>query len=212
MIELKQWIWMTSLVAALASTSAYSQQHREAGDVYFGGALGYYATPQAEDELQRSLDTAAGLGTVRASVDDGAIGWSVYGGFAISDGLVLEAGYLGSADSDVSLQLEGQTVEGDWTTSAFYAAVVGYFPMPRGAAAYPFLKLGVALWDADATLNIAGHTVSDDWDGTDPLFGVGFDIPGFEALSFRGEYLLLWIDENDGGNQHRFQAGVSFTF
>lgn len=211
-MELKQWGWTIGLVAALASTSAYSQQHREAGDVYFGGALGYYVMPEAEDELQQSLDTAIGLGTTRATIDDGAIGWSVYGGFAVSDGLALEAGYLGSADQDIDIQLQGETVETDRSTSAFYAAVVAHFPMPYGAAAYPFVRAGIARWDTDTSLSVAGRTITRDDDGTDPLFGVGVDIPGFNALSFRGEYLFLSIDDDGGGHQHRFQAGVSFTF
>ena len=211
-MELKQWGWTIGLVAALASTSAYSQQHREAGDVYFGGALGYYVTPEAEDELQQSLDTTIGLGTARATIDDGAIGWSVYGGFAVSDALALEAGYLGSADQDIDIQILGETVGADWSISAFYAAVVAHFPMPSGAAVYPFVRAGIARWDGDASLSVAGRTITLDDDGTDPLFGVGVDIPGFGAFSFRGEYLLLVIDDDDGGYQHRFQAGVSFTF
>ena len=216
MMKLKQLTWMTGLVAALASTSAYSQQYRESGDVYFGGGLGYYTATEAEDELQQDLDTVFGSGTVQTDVDDGALGWSVYGGFAVSDGVALEAGYLGSTDLDVDLRWQGGTARANWSTSAFYAAVVAHIPMRHGAAAHPFLKAGIARWDADVrvSLDIDGdpETISADDDGTDPLLGVGVDIPGFGALSFRGEYLLLWIDDVDGGLQHRFQAGVNYRF
>ena len=48
-MALKQLAWLTGLCAALVATSAYSQ-HREAGDVYIGGAIGYNIAPDAEDE------------------------------------------------------------------------------------------------------------------------------------------------------------------
>ena len=212
-MALKHWAWLTGLCVALAAPLAYSQ-HREAGDVYLGLALGYHMAPEAEGELQRGLDSAYGTGVISASVDDGVVGWGVYGGFAVADGLVLEVGYLGNTDMEITGRraFDGATEKGDISTSAFYAAVVGYFPMPHGSAVYPFIKVGMARWDAEASAEVAGITVSVDDDGSDALFGVGVDVPGFESVSFRGEYMLLWIDDDDGGYHHRFQAGVNFTF
>lgn len=203
--------WMTGLVAVLVATSAYSQ-HRESGDVYMGAALGYHVESEAEEaesRLQSRFESA--------SIDDGAIGWSVYGGFAVADGLALELGYLGNIDMEIAVRAtaDAATVKADWSTSAFYAAVVGHFPMPRGSAAYPFLKAGIARWDTDASLKVGGQSVSvADDSGTHPLFGVGVDVLGFRNLAVRGEYMLLWLDVGDGegGHHHRFQAGVNFTF
>ena len=207
-----RWAWMTGLIAALVATPAYSQ-HRESGDVYLGAAVGYHMAPDAEDQARRTVRGTPGLENAQVSIDDEVIGWGVYGGFAVTDGLALEAGWLGNADMETTTLWSGVDTRVDISSSAFYAAVVASFPMPQGSAVYPFVKAGMARWDAEATVNVGDDTVvSLDGDGTDPLFGVGVDVPGFGNLSFRGEYLILWIDDDDGGYQHRFQAGVNFTF
>ena len=138
-----RWAWMAGLVASLVAPSAYSQ-HREAGDVYWGATLGYHLAPDMEGELQRVLDAEYGAGDVSVSVDDGVVGWGVYGGFAVADGLALEAGYLGNTDMEITLWREAgrATAEVDLSSSAFYAAVVANFPMPRGSTMYPFVKAG----------------------------------------------------------------------
>ena len=97
-----RWAWWSGLVAALVVTPAYSQ-HRESGDVYMGAALGYHLVPDSEDELQGDLNADPETRGVLASIDDGVIGWGVYGGFAVTDELALEAGYLGNADMGITL-------------------------------------------------------------------------------------------------------------
>ena len=208
-----RWAWMAGLVASLVAPSAYSQ-HREAGDVYWGATLGYHLAPDMEGERQRVLDAEYGAGDISVSVDDGVVGWGVYGGFAVADGLALEAGYLGNTDMEITLRREADraTAEVDLSSSAFYAAVVANFPMPRGSTMYPFVKAGMARWETETPFELGAITVSEDDDGTDPLFGVGVDVPGFGTGTFRGEYMVFLIDDDEGGHHHRFQAGINFTF
>ena len=217
--------WLTGLVAVLVATSAHSQ-HRESGDVYLGATLGYHKMPDAEEDLQRELDANRGFLNPSVSVDDGVVGWGLYGGYAVTDGLALEVGYFGNQDMEMSLrgELQGTTVlpivaDADISSSAFHASVVAGIPMPSGSAVYPFVRAGVIRWETKASLRIEGlpFPVEDDGlvqeeDGTDPLFGVGFDVPGFGTGTFRCEYVLFWIGDDDGGRHHRFQAGVNFTF
>lgn len=201
--------WMTGLAAVLVAASAYSQ-HRQSGDVYMGAALGYHVESEPESRLWSRFASA--------SIDDGAVGWSVYGGFAVADELALELGYLANTGMEVEVETaDAATARTDWSTSAFYAAVVGHLPMPPGSAAYPFLKVGIARWDTEASLELEDggppDVVADD-SGTHPIVGVGVDVLGFRNLAFRGEYMLLWLDVGDGGGgyHHRFQAGVNFAF
>ena len=209
-MTLKHWAWLTGLCAALAATSAWSQ-HREAGDVYLGAALGYNMAPDAEDEAQKTVNSVAeerGLGSISVSIDDGVFGWGGYGGYFVTDSLAMEVGYLGNADMDVELG----GLNGDWSTSAFYAAAVAYIPMSDGSAAFPFVKAGFARWDSEISINLGSNIViSEDDDGTDLLVGAGLDVPVNEAVSIRGEYMLLLLDDDDGGSQHRFQVGVNFA-
>ncbi len=207
-----RWAWLSGLVAALVVTPAYSQ-HRESGDVYMGAALGYHLVPDAEDELQGHLNADPETRGVLASVDDGAIGWGVYGGFAVTDELALEAGYLGNADMGITLRGRGASADVDLSLSGFYAAVVAGFPMPQTSRVYPFVKVGIVRWETETTFNLGPVTFSDEDSETDPLFGAGIDVPGVGTGTFRGEYIFFLDTDDDGGvNHHRFQAGINFTF
>ena len=212
-MALKHWAWLTGLCVALAAPSAYSQ-HREAGDVYLGAALGYNIAPDAEDEAQAAADEGVGAGLVSVSVDDGVLGWSAYGGYFIADALAVEVGYLGNADMDIDLvqRFDGVGLKGDWSTSAFYGAVVAHLPMSDGAALSPFVKAGLARWEAEIALDVQGVNFSVDDDGTDLLFGGGVDVPMNETASIRGEWMMLLLEDDDGGTQHRFQVGLNIAF
>ena len=210
-MTLKHWAWMTGLVAALAATSGHAQQ-RGAGDVYLGAALGYNMAPDAEEEAQRETDLAVGAGSVDVSIEDAVFGWGAYAGYFVADILALEAGYLGNADMEVEVEALGERLTGDWSTSALYAAAAAYIPVPEDSAAFPFVKAGFARWDAEISFDLGeGVSISDDEDGTDLLLGGGIDVPLNESVSIRGEYMLLLLDDEDGGSHHRFQVGVNFA-
>lgn len=211
-MALKQLAWLTGLCAALVATSAYSQ-HREAGDVYIGGAIGYNIAPDAEDEAQAAADEVIGAGQATVSVDDGVFGWSAYGGIFVADALAVEAGYLGNADMDLDIRFAGVEVRGDWSMSAFYGALVAHVPMSDGASVSPFFKAGLARWDMEYSAEVApGFGISVDDDGTDLLFGAGVDVPISEDASIRGEWMMLLLEDDDGGSQHRFQVGLNIAF
>lgn len=207
-----RWAWMSGLVAALVAASVHAQ-HRDFGDVYVGAALAYHVAPDVQSMIQRDIDADPQARGASVSVDEGVLGWGVYGGFAVTEWLALEAGYLGNADMETTLRgAMFPPVEGDFSLSMFHAAVVAGFPMPRGSTMYPFVKAGVARWNVESSFTLGGITITDEIDGTDPLFGVGVDVPGLGAATFRGEYTFFLIDDDDGEHHHRFQAGVNFTF
>ena len=207
---LKHWTWMTGLVAALVATPAYSQRH-DAGDVYLGAALGYHVAPDAEDEAQSAADERTGAGTLSVSVDDGALGWGVYGGYFLADTLAVEIGYLDNADMEVGVRVRGGgEIKVDWSTSAFYGAVVAHIPVSDGASVSPFVKAGMVRWEGEYSSGEPGVEF-EDGDGTDLLFGGGVDFPINETASIRGEWMMLLIEDDHGGAQHRFQVGVNFA-
>lgn len=212
-MKLKNLAWMVGLCAALAATSAYSQQ-RKAGDVYLGAALGYVLAPDAEDEMQAAADQAFGTGAVSVSVDDGVFGWNAYGGWFLSDAVAVEVGYLGGADTEVTLRQAGggESATGDLSTTAFYGAAVAHLPMSDGASVSPFVKAGMARWESEFSLNLPSGRLSSDDDGTDFLVGGGVDVAMNETISVRGEWMMLMFDDEAGGAQHRFQVGLNIAF
>ncbi|MDE0380004.1 MAG: hypothetical protein OXI20_12260, partial [Rhodospirillales bacterium] len=78
--------------------------------------------------------------------------------------------------------------------------------------AFPFLKIGLARWESDFSFTVDDLTIAGEGDGTAPFLGAGVDVLGLGDLSVRGEYVFLWIGDDDGGSQHRFQVGVNFAF
>ena len=223
-MTLKHWAWLTGLAAALAATSAYSQ-HREAGDVYLGAALGYNIAPNLENERQKDADELADeneelLGIdymTDVSVDDGVFGWGAYGGYFITDSLVLEFGYLDNADMEADhihtvAGVESESDRYDISTSVLYSTLVAYIPMSDGAAAFPFVKGGLARWEMEWSFEGEGGARSVDSDGNDLLLGAGVDVPVNEDASIRGEWMMLLIGDDNGGTQHRFQVGLNFAF
>ena len=214
-MQVYRWAWQTGLLAglcAMLAVPAALAQHRASGDVYLGAAVGYHMAPDAEGQIQKEVDRLYDSGVFSVSMDDGAIGWGLYAGWAVVDGGVIEVGYLDSLDIDVEItrKADNGVLKGNVDTSMWYGAVVGYFPRSQGATVHPFLKVGVARWDYDFGGSLTGGD-----DGSDPLFGIGIDVPssaaGLGPVSLRAEYLTVLIDDSGGGVQHRFQAGVNFS-
>ena len=204
----KHWKWIVtaSLLAVLSTTTTAYAQH-EAGNAYVGVAAGYHLAPEISDGPE-------GLNALNASwsAEDGILGWSAYGGYFVVNNLAIEAGWLGSADMDIELRVEDEIIDGNYSLSAFYGALVGYVPRPFASMAFPFLKIGLARWESDFSFTVDDLTIAGEGDGTAPLLGAGVDVLGLGDLSVRGEYVFLWIDDDDGGSQHRFQVGVNFAF
>lgn len=220
--------WSAGACALLIAASAHAQQH--AGDMYAGVALGTVWNLEVEENSGAIVDDmrAAGV-TVRdfsTGSDDRAFAWSVYAGYAVSEMLALEAGYLGSGKVsmriDVSGSFGGEEFQSDAAArarrSSFYGALVGYLPIDSFFS--PFGKIGVRRWEleVEGTASFAsentGDAVSlDDRDtGFSLLVGVGADMPMTDSVSLRIEYLYLPLGEDDGGDEHRGELGVRYTF
>lgn len=209
----RKWTAAASLFAVLATTTAYAQNARhEAGNAYVGVAAGYHLAPEVSDGPEEELNALFGSDFASWSADDGIFGYSAYGGYFVVDNLAIEAGWLGGTDMDIELRLGDEIINGNYSLSAFYAALVGYVPRPFTSKAFPFLKIGLARWEGDLSFTVDDLTIAEEEDGTAPLLGAGVDVLTFGDLSVRGEYMFLWIDKDDGGSQHRFQAGVNFAF
>ena len=130
--------------AACAAASVHAQLRAE-GDVYAGVALGYHLAPDSEHLARDAVGSAVGS----LDLAEGAFGWGVYGGFAVADGLCLEGGYLGVADLDFAAVKP--SVDGEISTSPYCGALVAYAPGELGTDMHPFVKVGLAWWETEAT-------------------------------------------------------------
>lgn len=218
--------WVLGICFLAVVTSAQAQ-HR-AGDVYAGAMLGITWYPQLEEGLEHDIDSAAsGMTDLNFSAnDDRVFAWSVFAGYALSETVAIEAGYLGnrkvSVTATTAATFDGIRVQSeiDARTSrwSLYGALVGHLPI--ASSVRPFGKIGARRWHDEfrgaATAVYSGqreaHDLSGDDNGFGLLIGVGADIPVTEAASFRTEYLYLPLDDDHGGDEHRVQIGMHYAF
>ena len=216
------------LCAVLVTTSAYPQNR--AGDVYVGAALGMAWYPELEEgvgdfenELRRDGYSDFDLST---SSDERAFAWNLFAGYAVNEVFAVEAGYLGSGNVSMGLDVSG-TLDGEQlrfgsdaqaTRWSLYGALVGHASM--NSVVKPFGKIGIRWWDdeIDGTATIVlGNTrypisLSEHDNGFGLLFGIGADVPMTESASFRIEYVHLPLGDDHGGDEHRAHVGMYYTF
>ena len=204
-------IKLTALAATCSLLVSMQAQAQQFGDLYVGASLAYHTLPDAEKELRSDL---RGTGIEITAFEDGVSGLSLYGGYSVVEGGAIEIGFLNAADVEVKVRTAGSPggLTGSVSMSAFYAALVGHFPTADHARFHPFLKAGMANWDSESSVYVNGLQFQENDDGTDPLLGFGIDTPGPYNTSIRGEYILLLIDDDNGGKHHRFQAGLKYIF
>ena len=220
--------WFVGLCAVLVTTSAYPQNR--AGNVYVGAALGMTWHPELEEgvgdfenELRQGGFADFNLST---SSDERAFAWNLFAGYAVSEVLAIEAGYLGSGKVSMRLDVSG-TLDGEqlrFGTDAqarrwsLYGALVGH--VPTNSFVRPFGKIGIRRWDdeidgtATAVLGNISYPISlrEHDNGFGLLFGIGADVPMTESASFRVEYLHLPLSADHGGNEHRAHVGMYYAF
>ncbi len=134
-------------------------------------------------------DTYAGVSIGNASPDssgiDSAVGWKIFGGYALNEILAVEGGYVsfGEMDSSATSSIE---------PTGFEVAAVGNFPINSQFSL--FGKVGLLAWD---TKNNFPNGGSDNTTGTDVLFGVGgqYEISG--NLAVRASWERYSMDNLD---------------
>ncbi|NOX76266.1 MAG: porin family protein [Gammaproteobacteria bacterium] len=127
-----------------------------AGDTYIGSSLGN-ASPDS-------------------SGFDSALEWKIFGGYALSDILAVEGGYVSFG------KMDGSTI-GNVSTSieptGFEVAAVGNFPINSQFSL--FGKAGLLAWDSKATVSLGNASLSGSTTGTDIFYGAGANMK-FRAI------------------------------
>lgn len=137
---------------------------------------------------------------VELSGDD--LGYKVFAGYRFLTFLAVEGSYVdfGAPDEESA----DERYELDLTGFDLYA--MGLVPL---GIADIFVKVGVVDWDADLTTSIGGvpGTVSDD--GTDPAYGLGFQLR-FGSFTARAE--VEYFDVESTNHVYMYSVGGAFTF
>ena len=128
--------------------------------------------------------------------------YKVFVGYRLLTFLAVEGSYV---DFGTFEDRRGDlTIQAD--ASGFDAFAMGMLPL---GVADLFVKVGAISWDADLKAAIADFTESDSDSGTDPAYGVGFQLR-IRSFAVRAEAELFDVEGAD--DLYMVSVGGSYTF
>ena len=171
---------------------------------YAGGYIGV-GFGQADSDFD--TESVVFLSGPVTDTDESDTSFKVFGGNQVNENIAFEFFYmdLGEASATAS----GDTYKSEVTGLGVSLLAGGKV----GQNFSLFGKVGLMLWDADVTVDVAGvgsGSASDD--GTDLLFGVGAKYDFSDKAAVRLEYELIDIDNFDAGTGDFKVLTLGFLF
>ena len=168
-----------ALAASLAATQASAQ-------AFVGGSFG-------QSDIDEEITTAL---IDSGTVDAKDTGWKIFGGYMFNRHFGVEAAYLNLGEVSYSGTFGGLPVTGGKVElTGFNIAALGSYPLSEQFSV--FGKLGLFIWDAEASDTTGGAPFSATADGTDLSFGVGVNYNFTRNLGLRAEWEMFKTDEAD---------------
>ncbi|HZM35996.1 MAG TPA: outer membrane beta-barrel protein [Burkholderiales bacterium] len=153
---------------------------------YVGGSVGQ---TDFDSEITSGLITSG-------SVDTKDTAFKLFGGYMFNQNFGLEAAYVDLGEASYSGTFGGSPVTGGKVeASGFNISGLGSFPVTPTFSV--FGKLGLFIWEAEASDTTGGVPFSQKNDGTDLSFGIGVSYDFTRNLSARAEWERLTLDEVD---------------
>lgn len=132
------------------------------------------------------------------------IGYKVFAGYRFLTFLAVEGSYVDFGAPEDELESANARYELELTGFDLYA--MGLLPL---GIADIFVKAGMVDWDADLTTDIAGVPGSASDSGTDPAYGLGFQLR-FGSFTARAE--VEYFDVESANHLYMYSIGGAFTF
>jgi len=123
-------------------------------------------------------------------------------GFAASDSLTLEVGYVdlgettaaGTSDGAGAYWMAGP-IERTAAIDGYDLGFVGRIPTSETFAV--LARVGIFMWDLKSRLDDSGGSLSGTESGDDPFFGAGAELNLSESVALRGEFVRYTVDDRD---------------
>ncbi len=175
---------LSALLIVLVSISTIPAVSAQPG-WYFGAGIG-----EAETDLSLSdLDDGS---FISGSVDDSDTGTKFFAGFRFKENVAVEGALVDLGEVSIDATSNGSgffffpgPVSAEADIDGINIALVGIWPV--GDNVDVIGKLGFFMWDSEVSISNGGFTVSDDDDGTDPMFGFGVQFSG-KQVGIRVEF------------------------
>jgi len=169
--------------AALALSIAFSASPASA-QAYLGGSIG-------QSEIDEQIATGLITG---GSVDGTDSAFKIFGGYMFNRHFGLEAAYVDLGEASYSGNFGGFPVTGGRVkVSGVNISALGALPI--GEQFSLFGKIGLFMWDAEASDTTGGAPFSAQQDGTDLSFGIGFGYQFTRNLGVRAEWEMFTTED-----------------
>lgn len=170
------------LAAGLWATTGWTAGHHAPEGPYIGAGV-----------TRNSLDIDFTNGS---SLERDDTSFRFFGGYAVSENLRLELGYVNFGDVDGSLEIPfpGPAILPPFAeVEADSVTLGGELAFPLGYDFDLFLKGGVHFWEVDTQLDGLGVIA----EGEDPFYGIGMRLGVGENLVLTGAYERFPLDDVD---------------
>jgi OOP family OmpA-OmpF porin len=169
-----------ALSGLLAATQASAQ-------AFVGASIGQ---SDVDEEI------TAGLINSGPQVDSKDNAFKVFGGYMFNRHFGVEGAYVDLGEVSYSGSFFGSPVTGGKVeTTGFNVAALGSYPVTEEFSV--FGKIGLFIWEAEASDTTGGVPFSEKTDGTDISFGLGLNNQFTRNLGVRAEWERFKLDEAD---------------
>jgi OOP family OmpA-OmpF porin len=164
------------VASALALSGAFAASQASAQG-FIGGSIGQ---SDIDDEIAVELITSG-------TVDGKDTAWKIFGGYMFNRHFGLEFAYVDLGEVSYSGSFFGAPVTGGKIeVTGFNISAIGAYPVSEQFSV--FGKIGLFIWEAEASDTTGGVPFSDKEDGTDLSFGVGVSYNFTRNLGVRAEW------------------------
>jgi OOP family OmpA-OmpF porin len=180
-----------ALVGVLPTGQACAQ-------AYLGGSVG-----------QSDIDEQIATGLITGgSVDGKDSAFKIFGGYMFNRHFGIEGAYVDLGEATYSGNFVGLPVTGGRVEiTGFNLSALGALPVSEQFSV--FGKIGLFLWDAEASDTTGGAPFSAQQDGTDLSFGIGLGYQFTRNLGVRAEWEMFTTDDADSS---LISVGVLWRF
>lgn len=175
-----------ALVASALALSGVLAAAQASAQGFLGGSIGQ---SDIDDEITSGLITSG-------TVDGKDTGWKIFGGYMFNRHFGIEGAYVDLGEVSYSGTFGAAPVTGGKIeVSGVNFAAIGSYPVSEQFSV--FGKLGLFIWDAEASDTTGGVPFSATEEGTDLSFGIGVSYNFTRNLGVRAEWEMFKTDLAD---------------
>lgn len=196
-----------SLLALALLSIAVPAAHAGAGSGLYISALAGAASADDWDRITGNVNGILGADATGAS--NVSLGLSGALGYRFGEGLAVEVNYVDGGTSEIEYATVPALFEVDKRHAG--VSVLGFLPLSERVELYG--RFGVAHWEMESHLTVAGVKLSDKLSGNDLTYGAGIAYELLSGLDVLADYQRIKMKVTGGNlSADYYLAGLRYRF